>query len=84
MVNYAYRGAQYFNPDNRENSYQGGYGLWNAAWNFYINENWGVALYGQNLGDKTYATMRGISFLGVPFSLLVQPRTYGLEVRFIY
>ena len=84
MVNYTYRGAQYFNPDNRENSHQGGYGLWNAAWNFDISENWGVALYGQNLGDKTYATMRGISFLGVPFSLLAQPRTYGVEVSFRY
>jgi len=83
-VNYAYRGAQYFNPDNRENSYQGGYGLWNAAWDIDINESWGVALYGQNLGDKTYATMRGISFLGVPFNLLAQPRTYGVEVSFRY
>ena len=84
MVNYAYRGEQFFNPDNRENSHQGGYGLWNAALDFDINKRWSVALYARNLGDKTYRTMRGISFLGVPFGLYAQTRTYGAEFSFHY
>lgn len=82
MVNYAYRDAEYFNPDNRENSHQAAYGLWNAALDVDFNEHWGIALYGHNLNDETYRTMRGISFLGVPFSLYARPRTYGAEAIF--
>ena len=84
MVNYAYRSEQFFNPDNRENSRQGGFGLLNASLDFDISQRWGVGLYGRNLTDETYRTMRGISFLGVPFSLFGQTRTYGAEVIFRY
>jgi len=84
MVNYTFRDTQFFNPDNRENSRQGGYGLWNASLDFDLGESWGMALWGQNLTDETYRTMRGVSFLGVPFSLFAQPRTYGVEVVFRY
>ncbi len=84
LLGYAYRDEQFFNPDNRENSRQGGYGLWNASIDFSFNERWGVALWGRNLGDKTYRTMRGVSFLGVPFGLFAQPRTYGIEAYFRY
>ncbi len=79
-LGYGYRGEQFFNPDNRENDRQGGYGLWNASVNFDLSDRWQLSLYGQNLGDKTYRTMRGISFLGVPFSLFARPRTYGADV----
>ena len=84
MINYAYRGEQYFNPDNRENSRQGSFGLLNAALDFDISQRWALGLYGRNLTDETYRTMRGISFLGVPFSLFGQTRTYGAEVTFRY
>jgi iron complex outermembrane receptor protein len=84
MVNYVYRSEQYFNPDNRQNSRQGGFGLLNAAVDIEISRRWGIALYGRNLTDETYRTMRGISFLGVPFSLFGQTRTYGAEVIFRY
>jgi len=79
MLNYTYRDSQYFNPDNLQNSYQPGYGLWNASWDIDFNEQWGLALYGRNLGDTDYRSMRGISFLGIPFSLYAQTRTYGVE-----
>jgi iron complex outermembrane receptor protein len=84
LLNYAYRGEQFFNPDNRENSRQGSYGIWNASIDFAINEKWGVALWGRNLSDETFRTMRGVSFLGVPFGLFAQPRTYGIEAYFRY
>jgi hypothetical protein len=58
--------------------------LWNASLDCDINKRWGVGLYGRNLTDETYRTMRGISFLGVPFSLFGQTRTYGAEVIFRY
>ncbi len=83
-INYGFRDEQFFNPDNRENSRQGSYGLWNASLDFNISKSWQVGLYGRNLTDQTYRTMRGISFLGVPFSLFAQPRTYGAEVSFRY
>jgi iron complex outermembrane receptor protein len=81
-LNYTYRDDQFFNPDNRENSHQSGYGLVNASFDFNISDQWGVAVWGRNLTDKAYTTMRGISFLGVPFSLFAQPRTYGVEAYF--
>ena len=82
LLNYTYRDVQFFNPDNRDNSRQGGYGLWNASLKFDINDHWGLNVWGRNLNDKTYTTMRGVSFLGVPFSLFAQPRTYGVEAYF--
>jgi iron complex outermembrane receptor protein len=82
MLNYTYRGEQYFNPDNRENSRQSGYGLLNASIDLDINENWSVGIWGQNLTDEEYRGMRGVSFLGIPFSLYMQPRTYGVEAAY--
>jgi len=82
MLNYTRRGEQYFNPDNRENSYQGAYGLLNAALDFDFNENWSVGIWGRNLTDENYRGMRGVSFLGIPFSLYMQPRTYGVEAAY--
>ncbi len=81
-LNYTRRGEQYFNPDNRENSRQAGYSLLNASLDLQINENWSVGLWGQNLTDEVYRGMRGVSFLGIPFSLYMQPRTYGVEAAY--
>jgi iron complex outermembrane receptor protein len=83
-LNYSYRGEQYFNPDNRENSRQEGYSLINASVDFDFNEQWSFAFWGRNLTDEVYRGMRGVSFLGVPFSLYMQPRTYGVEAIFRY
>ncbi len=81
-LNYTHRGEQYFNPDNLENSRQAGYDLLNASLDLQINESWSVGLWGQNLTDEVYRGMRGVSFLGIPFSLYMQPRTYGAEAVF--
>jgi iron complex outermembrane receptor protein len=81
-LNYTHRGEQFFNPDNRENSRQGAYSLLNASLDLDINENWSVGIWGQNLTDEVYRGMRGVSFLGIPFSLYMQPRTYGVEAAY--
>ena len=81
-LSYTYRGEQFFNPDNRENSRQASYGLLNASVDVDINENWSVGIWGQNLTDEVYRGMRGVSFLGIPFSLYMQPRTWGVEAAY--
>ena len=82
VLNYTYRGEQFFNPDNRENSRQAAYSLLNASFDLDINENWSVGIWGRNLTDEVYRGMRGVSFLGIPFSLYMEPRTYGVEAAF--
>ena len=82
VLNYTYRSKQFFNPDNRANTVQQGYGLLNASLDVKLNEQWGLAVFGRNLADKNYRGNRGVSFLGVPFSLYVQPRTYGVELNY--
>lgn len=81
-LGYTHRGEQFFNPDNRENSRQESYGLLHASLDFDINENWSVGVWGHNLTDEVYRGMRGVSFLGIPFSLYMQPRTYGIEAAY--
>lgn len=80
-VNHTYRDKVYFNPDNREQSRQNGYSLWNASLDVSLTERWSLGIWGRNLGDKEYRTMRGVSFLGVPFSLFARGASYGAEVR---
>ena len=82
VLNFTHRGEQYFNPDNRENSRQDAYSLVNASVDLDINENWSVGIWGRNLTDEVYRGMRGVSFLGIPFSLYMPPRTYGVEAAF--
>jgi iron complex outermembrane receptor protein len=82
VLNYTYRSKQFFNPDNRANTVQQGYGLLNASLDVKLNEQWGLAVFGRNLADKNYRGNRGVSFLGVPFSLYAQPRTYGVELYY--
>lgn len=76
-VNYAYRGEQYFNPDNRPNGRQGAYGLLGASLDVEFAESWSVFLWGRNLTDRDYRVNRGVSFLGIPFDLWAQPRSWG-------
>jgi len=82
MLNYSYRGEQFFNPDNRDNSHQPGYSLLSGSIDFELSNQWSVGIWGHNLTDEEYRGMRGVSFLGIPFSLYMQPRTYGAEATF--
>lgn len=81
-LTYAHRGEQFFNPDNRENSRQPAYDLLDASLDLEISENWAIGIWGRNLTDEVYRGMRGVSFLGIPFSLYMPPRTYGVEATF--
>lgn len=80
-VTYSHRGEQFFNPDNRDRTRQGAYGLLNASLDIELNDRWTIGIWGRNLTDEVFRTNRGVSFLGIPFSLYGQPRTYGAEVR---
>ena len=80
-VTYSHRGEQFFNPDNRDRTRQGAYGLLNASLDIELNDRWTIGIWGRNLTDEVFRTNRGVSFLGIPFSLYGQPRTYGSEVR---
>ena len=82
VLNFTHRGEQFFNPDNRENSRQDAYSLVNASLDLDINEHWSIGIWGRNLTDEVYRGMRGVSFLGIPFSLYMRPRTYGVEAAF--
>jgi len=81
-LNWTYRDKQFFNPDNRDRSAQDGYSLLNASLDIGLSESWSVAVWGRNLTDEEYRTMAGVSFLGVPFSLFAQTRTYGADISY--
>lgn len=81
-VEYSYRDDQYFNPNNFDDNFAEGYGLSNASIKWLsAREQWQVTAWGRNLADKRYLHNRGVSFLGVPFDLYGQPRTYGVTLR---
>lgn len=80
-VSHGYRGEQFFNPDNRERTRDDGYHLVNLSLDIDIGRHWGVGVWARNVTDATYRTNRGVSFLGIPFSLYGQPRTFGGEIR---
>jgi len=82
VLNYTYRDKQYFNPDNLPRSRQDGYSLLNASLELNYGEQWSLSVWGRNLRDEEYRNMAGVSFLGVPFSLWSQPRTYGADVTY--
>lgn len=79
---YSYRGDQYFNPNNFDDNFAEAYGLSNASIKWLSeDEAWQITAWGRNLADKRYLHNRGVSFLGIPFDLYGQPRTYGVTLR---
>jgi len=79
---YSYRDEQYFNPNNFEDNHADGYGLANASVKWVAEgDAWELSLWGRNLADKRYSQNSGVSFMGVPFDLYGEPRTYGLTFR---
>lgn len=73
-VEWLFTGQTYFDDNNFENGAQSGYGLLNARIGFE-KKNWGVYLYGRNLTDKEYYSLK-IPSLGAGFP--GEPRTYGV------
>jgi len=79
---YSYRDEQFFNPNNFEDNHASGYGLANASVKWVAEgDAWELSLWGRNLADKRYSQNSGVSFMGVPFDLYGEPRTYGLTFR---
>lgn len=56
---------------------QGSYALWNASVQFRIDDHWTVALYGENLTDKTYYQVLGTTDRENVYGM---PRSYVLKM----
>jgi len=73
-------------PNSIPGLYIPGVGLLNAriAWDNVMGSNFGLAVYGKNLANKTYANS-GLSLyesLGTTTNTYGDPRTYGIEASF--
>lgn len=74
-----YNDGYFFEPDNIAR--QGSYHLFNASVEYRPSENWGIELWGRNLGNEDYAAQKITTATG-----MVQtngaPRTYGVNLNF--
>jgi outer membrane receptor for ferric coprogen and ferric-rhodotorulic acid len=56
--------------------HQAGYAIWNASVQYRVSDSWSVALYAENLFDKTYyeamSTVRNEGLYGVPRNLILR------------
>lgn len=78
---YSYNDGYYFEPDNRLK--QPSFGLFNASIAYQATRNWGVELWGRNLGDKVHYTYKSGSALG-DIATPSAPRTYGIDFTYRY
>lgn len=81
---FAYKSDQFFSTENDPIASQDAYTLVNARLG-YESENgeWGVALYGKNLGDTEYLTnVTSFSDFGFYSRFVGRPRAYGVELTF--
>lgn len=78
---WAYRGEQFFQANNDPFTRQGGYSLFNARVGLsFMSGKYEIAIFGENLGDKIYASNR-LPFLSrLEMGFFGPPRTYGVEV----
>ncbi len=76
---YSYNDGYYF--DSVESEEQPSYGLLNASINFQSNQNWGVELWGRNLGNQTHYRSKLPSALAV-LAVREAPRTYGVDLTY--
>lgn len=82
-VDYSYRGAFYSNPNNLDVNRIDAYELLNARAGIRAHDDsWSVSLWGKNLADANDMTERSVSFLGVQRAAYLEPRTYGLSLKY--
>lgn len=79
-VEYAWKGRQFFTPENNLVETQASYGLVNAnvTWSS-PGKTWQVIAYGRNLGNESFVTTTA-TFTGVVSGRVGDPRTYGLRL----
>lgn len=78
---YSYTDSHVFESDNRLK--QPSHGLFNASIAYYPTLNWGVELWGRNLGDELYFMQMAGSELA-DIAVPAAPRTFGLTVSYQY
>lgn len=77
-ADYASKGAQFFENDNRPVSLEPSFSLLNASVRFVsTDESWNVTLWGKNLNDELYR-VNSIAVADSGFTRIGPPRTWGL------
>jgi iron complex outermembrane receptor protein len=82
-LGYSYQDKVYPTTDLSEAIAQDGYGLWNANVTWQIDDNWRVALEGNNRADEEYRTTGyNIAALGILTGFYGPPRTVALTAQY--
>jgi iron complex outermembrane receptor protein len=82
-LGYSYQSKVYPTTDLSEAIAQEAYGLWNASVSWQIDDNWRVALEGNNLADEEYRTTGyNIAALGILTGFYGPPRTVALTAQY--
>jgi len=82
-VGYSYQDKVYPTTDLSEAIAQDGYGLWNASVIWQVNDQWKVALEGNNLADEEYRTTGyNIAALGILTGFYGAPRTVSMTASY--
>ncbi|MGK0224572.1 MAG: iron complex outermembrane receptor protein, partial [Limisphaerales bacterium] len=84
QTDFNYQDEVFFDALNNPLLGEEDYWLWNArvSWTS-ADDQWEVAAYGRNLGDKEYMVYAfDLSFFGFNEEMLGTPRSYGLEVTY--
>ena len=80
-ADYASKGAQFFENDNRPVSLEPSFSLLNASVRFVsADESWNVTLWGKNLNNELYR-VNSISVADSGFTRIGPPRTWGLTFK---
>jgi iron complex outermembrane recepter protein len=82
-VGYSYQSKVYPTTDLSEAIAQGSYGLWSASVIWQVNDEWKLALEGNNLADEEYRTTGyNIGALGILTGFYGAPRTVSLTASY--
>ena len=83
-ADYAQKGEQFFENDNREVSREPAYSLLNGSIRYVsANENWNLTLWGKNLNDELYR-VNSVSVADSGFTRIGPPRTWGLTFQALF
>ena len=82
-LGYSYQDKVYPTTDLSEAIAQDGYGLWSGSVIWQVNDQWRVALEGNNLADEEYRTTGyNIAALGILTGFYGAPRTVALTASY--
>lgn len=81
---FAHKSELFFTTDNNPFASQQAYTLFNARLGYESeNGNWGLAVYGKNLGNEAYLTqVTDLTDFGFYSRTFGDPRAYGVELTF--